>query len=85
MPDVRRGRLLELAWEAYNDPAGFVNPNNYHFGLADFARIGFELVEHIHNVEHDTHCFILKDVPRSRLVVAFRGSVGTKHWMDNLR
>ncbi|CAN0071398.1 unnamed protein product [Scytosiphon promiscuus] len=56
--------LLELAWEAYNDPAGFVNPNNYHFGLADFARIGFELVEHIHNVEHDTHCFILKDVPR---------------------
>lgn len=57
-------RLLELAWEAYNDPIGFENPNNYHFGEADFARVGFELVRHIHNVEHDTHCFILKDVPR---------------------
>ncbi|CAM9270799.1 unnamed protein product [Ectocarpus fasciculatus] len=77
--------LLELAWETYNDPIGFENPNNYHFGVADFARMGFELVRHIHNVEHDTHCFILKDAPRGRLVVAFRGSVGTKHWMDNLR
>ncbi|CAM9688099.1 unnamed protein product, partial [Ectocarpus sp. 12 AP-2014] len=77
--------LLELAWEAYNDPIGFENPNNYHFGVADFARMGFELVRHIHNVQHDTHCFILKDVPRRRLVVTFRGSVGTKHWMDNLR
>ncbi|CAM9490041.1 unnamed protein product, partial [Ectocarpus sp. 8 AP-2014] len=77
--------LLELAWEAYNDPIGFENPNNYHFGVADFARMGFELVRHIHNVQHDTHCFILKDVPRGRLVVTFRGSVGTKHWMDNLR
>eukprot|EP00752_Nemacystus_decipiens_P015668 g13982.t1 len=76
--------LLELAWETYNDPVGFENPNNYHFGVADFARVGFELVDHIHNAEHDTHCFILKDGPRGRLVVAFRGSVGTKHWMDNL-
>ncbi|CAN0201365.1 unnamed protein product, partial [Ectocarpus sp. 8 AP-2014] len=47
--------------------------------------MGFELVRHIHNVEHDTNCCILKDMPRGRLVVTFRGSVGTKHWMDNLR
>ncbi|CAM9150180.1 unnamed protein product, partial [Ectocarpus sp. 12 AP-2014] len=77
--------LLELAWEAYADPIGFKNPHNYHIRAQRLARMGFELVRHIHNVEHDTNCFILKDVPRGRLVVSFRGSVGTKHWMDNLR
>lgn len=58
-------RLLEVAWETYNDPAGFENPNKYHFGETDFARVGFELVAHIFNVEHDTHCFVLKDEPRA--------------------
>ncbi|CAM9203306.1 unnamed protein product, partial [Ectocarpus sp. 13 AM-2016] len=77
--------LLELAWEAYADPIGFKNPHNYHIRAQRLARMGFELVRHIHNVEHDTNCFIFKDVPRGRLVVSFRGSVGTKHWMDNLR
>lgn len=57
-------RLLELAWEAYADPQGFKNPHNYHIRVQRLARMGFELVRHIHNVEHDTHCFILKDVPR---------------------
>ncbi|CAM9928533.1 unnamed protein product [Laminaria digitata] len=77
--------LLELAWETYNDPVDFTNPNNYHFGIANFERVGFELIEHIFNAQHDTHCFVLQDKPRARIVVAFRGSVGTKHWMDNLR
>lgn len=58
-------RLLELATETYNDPEGFVNPNNYHFGIADFGRVGFELIAHIFNAEHDTHCFVLKDQPRA--------------------
>ncbi|CAN0519680.1 unnamed protein product, partial [Ectocarpus sp. 8 AP-2014] len=56
--------LLELAWEAYADPIGFKNPHNYHIRAQRLARMGFELVRHIHNVEHDTNCFILKDVPR---------------------
>ncbi|CAM9767141.1 unnamed protein product, partial [Ectocarpus sp. 12 AP-2014] len=56
--------LLELAWEAYADPLGFKNPHNYHIRVQRLARMGFELVRHIHNVEHDTNCFILKDVPR---------------------
>ena len=55
---------------------GFENPNNYHFGVADFARIGFELVDHIHNVEHDTHCFILKDAPRGVSEVALPPRIG---------
>ncbi|CBN78597.1 conserved unknown protein [Ectocarpus siliculosus] len=56
--------LLELAWEAYADPIGFKNPHNYHIRVQRLARMGFELVRHIHNVDHDTNCFILKDVPR---------------------
>lgn len=58
-------RLLELAWETYNDPADFTNPNNYHFGIANFERVGFELIAHIFNAQHDTHCFVLQDKPRA--------------------
>lgn len=58
-------RLLELAWETYNDPADFTNPNNYHFGVANFERVGFELIAHIFNAQHDTHCFVLQDKPRA--------------------
>ena len=58
-------RLLELAWETYNDPPDFTNPNNYHFGIANFERVGFELVAHIFNAQHDTHCFVLQDKPRA--------------------
>lgn len=54
-----------MAWETYNDPEGFENPNKYHFGVADFGRVGFELVAHIFNAEHDTHCFVLQDKPRA--------------------
>lgn len=63
-----------MAWETYNDPEGFENPNKYHFGVADFGRVGFELVAHIFNAEHDTHCFVLQDKPRavSLPIVAFQ-------------
>lgn len=67
--DALANRLLELAWETYNDPPQFENPNKYHFGIADFSRVGFELLEHIFNAEHDTHCFILKDEPRAVCVL----------------
>ena len=72
-------RLLEIAGETYNDPEGFQNPNKYHFGVADFKRVGFELVAHIFNAEHDTHCFVLQDRPKAvrelvPLVVAPFGS-----------
>lgn len=53
-----------MAYEAYSDPLGFKNPHNYYLQPLRCARMGFELVRHIHNVEHDTHCFVFKDVPR---------------------
>eukprot|EP00903_Cladosiphon_okamuranus_P018197 g16740.t1 len=83
--------LLEVAEESYRDPP---NPNPTVYGrdptdvgvaVADFGRMGLEVVSHIFDSASDTHCFVLKDEPRARLVVAFRGSVCRRLWLDKLR
>ncbi|CAM9899884.1 unnamed protein product, partial [Scytosiphon promiscuus] len=77
--------LLEVAEEAYRDPPGVDSPTDTNVAVADFGRLGLTLVARVSNVEHDTHCFILKDELRERLVIAFRGSVCRRFWIDKLR
>ncbi|CAN0012945.1 unnamed protein product, partial [Ectocarpus sp. 8 AP-2014] len=78
--------LLEVSEETYKMPPDPCKPNNEaNVAVADFERVGLEVFGYISNAEHDTHCFVLKDDRRARVVVAFRGAVCRRSWMNRLR
>jgi hypothetical protein len=75
--------LLELAWQAYNDPRTYKTESGY--GTIEVEGLGYTLLNHAYDSDHDTVCFIFRHKVEPKVVICFRGTCSKKHWASNLK
>ncbi|TMW64912.1 hypothetical protein Poli38472_009079 [Pythium oligandrum] len=75
--------MLDLAWQAYFDPAGNPSPSGY--GKLKLEEFGYELVTQVRGASTDTHAIVAVSAAHNRLVVAFRGTTSKLNWKSNLK
>ena len=62
--------MLELSWQAYNDPKTYKTESGY--GEIEVNSLGYVLLNHAYDKDHDTVCFIFRHKTLPRIVIAFR-------------
>jgi hypothetical protein len=62
--------LLEVAYQTYYDPRNYTTESGY--GVMAIEQFGYKLLNHAHDKEHDTVCFIFRHIELARIVIAFR-------------
>jgi hypothetical protein len=62
--------LLELSWQAYNDPKTYKTESGY--GTIDVEDLGYTLLNHAYDSDYDTVCFIFRHNVDAKIVVCFR-------------
>lgn len=62
--------LLEVSYQTYNDPRNYTTESGY--GVMAIEQFGYKLLNHAHDKEHDTVCFIFRHLEHPRIVIAFR-------------
>lgn len=75
--------MLELSWQAYNDPKTYKTESGY--GIIEVDDIGYTLLNHAYDSDHDTVCFIFRHKVEPKIVICFRGTCSKKHWSSNLK
>lgn len=62
--------MLELSWQAYNDPKTYKTESGY--GTIDVDDLGYTLLNHAYDSDHDTVCFIFRHKVEPKIVICFR-------------
>lgn len=76
-------KLRDLSFQAYYDPPALKTLSSYD-GVMNLAFSGFEFVDAFYDTEHETFCFIARELSTQKLTVVFRGTASRRQMEDNL-